>query len=115
MKTWENIPLNQREREAVQDAARILTINYPVEKIIIFGSKARGDYDEYSDIDLLLITARPLDWQEERKVTEDLFDIGMEHDVIFSPLFVSLAEWEGGIFMEFPVYKEILRDGVVIP
>ncbi len=115
MKSWENTPLNERERTAVEEAVRFLMMNYPIERVILFGSKARGDYDEYSDIDLLLISVRPMNWREEKKITEDLFDIGMEYDVIFGPLFVSLAGWEGGIFIEFPVYKEILRDGVTIP
>jgi len=38
----------------------------------------------------------------------------MEYDVIFSPLFTSVDELENGIFKEFPVYKEILRDGAVV-
>ena len=36
-----------------------------------------------------------------------LFDIGMEYDVIFSPLFASSEEWESGLFKEFPIYGEI--------
>jgi len=46
---------------------------------------------------------------------EILFDIGMTHDVIFTPLFVSKEEWTGGLFAQFPIYAEILRDGAVIP
>jgi hypothetical protein len=47
-------------------------------------------------------------------VVELLFEVGMKHGVIFSPLFVSSAEWNGGQFTEFPVYKEIIRDGATI-
>ena len=46
---------------------------------------------------------------------EVLFEIGMEYDVIFSTLFVSTNDWEGGIFMEFSVYQEIIRDGAIVP
>lgn len=41
---------------------KILTEQYgPVEKIILFGSQARGDADEWSDLDLIVIkkTAMP--------------------------------------------------------
>ena len=38
------------------------------------------------------------------------FDIGMEHDVIFSPLFASSEEWENGLFKSFPIYDEITRE-----
>jgi hypothetical protein len=38
----------------------------------------------------------------------------MDYDVIFSPLFVSSEEWEGALFKQFPIYKEIIRDGAIV-
>jgi len=115
MKTWENSSLCKREREAIEEAVGMLKKQYPVERVILFGSKARGDYDEHSDIDILVITSRSLHWKEEKAIVEALFEVGMEYDVIFSPLFASSDEWEGGIFMEFPVYQEIIREGAMVP
>ncbi len=83
-------------------------------KVILYGSKVRGDSDEYSDIDLLLITSKPLHWREEKAIVEILFDLGMEYDVIFSPLFASSDEWDRGVFKEFPIYREIMEEGAVI-
>jgi predicted nucleotidyltransferase len=82
-------------------------------EIILFGSKARGDFDEYSDLDLLIITFTKLNNMEENLVTEGLYDIGMKHNVIFSPLNIASKDWRGGIFTEFLIYNEILKDGVV--
>jgi len=107
--------LEQREEKALEAVARTLKSQFPVEEIILFGSKARGDYDVFSDIDILLVTAKPLHWREEKAIVETLFDIGMTHDVIFTPLFASKEEWQGGLFAQFPIYAEILRDGAVIP
>ena len=115
MKTWKKTALLKREREAVEAAVSVLKKQFPVERVILFGSKARGDSDEHSDIDLLLITSRSLHWKEEKAVVGALFDIGMEYDVIFSPLFASGDEWEGGIFAEFPIYQEVTRDGTIVP
>ena len=115
MRTWDNIPLLERERQAINKAAEMLRSQFPVSNVILFGSKVRGEDDEHSDIDFLLVTSRTLDWKEEKAVVEVLFDIGMEYDVIFSPLFASSDEWDGGIFVQFPVYEEISRDGAIIP
>ena len=114
MKTWEKTALPKREREAVEKAVSVLKKQFPVQRVILYGSKARGDYDKHSDVDLLLITSRSLHWKEEKAIVGALFDIGMEYDVIFSPLFASGDEWEGGIFMEFPIYREITRDGAIV-
>jgi predicted nucleotidyltransferase len=114
MKPLKKTSLRKREHRAVEAAFERLKTEFPVQKVILFGSKARGDHDEHSDIDLLLITSRPLHWKEEKAIVETLFEVGMEHDVIFSPLMASEKEWEGGIFTEFPIYQEIVRDGALV-
>ena len=115
MRTWDNIPLLERERQAIKIAVKMLKSHFPVSNVILFGSKVRGEDDEHSDIDFLLVTSRALNWKEEKAVVELLFDIGIEYDVIFSPLFASSDEWDGWIFVQFPVYEEIRRDGAIIP
>jgi len=114
MKTLQAIDLVKRERAAIEAAARHLKENYPVDDIILFGSKARGQSDAYSDIDLLVVVSRNLHWREEKAMINDLFDIGLKYDVIFSPVLASSEEWRGGIFTEFPIYQEIIRDGAAV-
>lgn len=114
MKALKKKWLEKREELAIEEAARTVKSQFPVEEIILFGSKARGDHNAFSDIDLLLVTTKSLHWKDEKAIVEILFDIGMAHDVIFTPLFVSKREWKGGAFAVFPIYAEILRDGAVI-
>jgi predicted nucleotidyltransferase len=114
MKSLQKAPLLQREREAVEMAVLALKQRFPIEQVILFGSKARGDADACSDVDLLLLTTRALHWQEEKAIVETLFDIGLAYDVLFSPLCVSSEEWEEDLFRELPIYQEILRDGAVV-
>ena len=112
MKSLQQTVLHKNERNAIAAAARLLKEKYSIDRIILFGSKARGDSDASSDIDLLLISSTKLHWRDEKAVVDALFDIGMEHDVIFSPLFAAADEWEG-IFKSFPIYREITRDGAM--
>jgi uncharacterized protein len=114
MKSFGSISLMKNETEAIEAAIRMLKSEFSVSKVILFGSKARGDHDEHSDIDLLVVASKLLHWKEEKAIVGALFDIGMEYNVIFSPLFTSVDEWENGVFTEFPVYQEISRDGAVV-
>lgn len=114
MKSFESVSLMKNESEAIEAAIRMLKSEFSVSKVILFGSKARGDHDKHSDIDLLVVASKFLHWKEEKAIVGALFDIGMEYDVIFSPLFTSVDELENGIFTEFPVYQEISRDGAVV-
>jgi hypothetical protein len=38
-----------------------------------------------SDLDLLLLAKRALSWQERNSITDALFDIELEHDVVIAP------------------------------
>jgi predicted nucleotidyltransferase len=113
MKSLQQAPLLKREREAVEAAVTMLKREFPINQVILFGSKARGDSDACSDIDLLLITARALHWREEKAIVEALFDLGMIYDVMFSPLCVSSDDWAGSLFRDLPIGQEILRDGAI--
>jgi len=46
----------------------MLKEKFPVKEVILFGSKARGDSDEESDIDLLLVTTRSIHWRERQTI-----------------------------------------------
>jgi uncharacterized protein len=114
VKMMRHSSLRTTERQAIEEAVRILENRFRITKVILFGSKARGDDDEHSDIDILLITSEVLHWREEKAVVESLFEVGSAYGVIFSPLFVTASEWNNGVFTEFPIYDEILRDGIVV-
>ncbi len=113
MRTLAEAPLAERDLRAVNAAVEMLRGRFPVEKVIVYGSKARGDSNEDSDIDLLLITSRSIQWRERKAIIDALFDIEMTHDAIISILIVTVEEWSEGIFTAFPIYQEIMRDGVL--
>ncbi len=108
----ETAPLSRADRLAIRDAVARLVAAVPVERIVLFGSKARGDDDEESDIDLLVITSRPLDQTEGREVVGCLQPVQAAHHVIFSPLRVSAEEWYHGVYQALPIRKEIDREGI---
>lgn len=48
--------LASREKVSSQEIVKIIVEQYgPVEKILLFGSQARGEADEYSDLDLIIV------------------------------------------------------------
>jgi uncharacterized protein len=112
LRTLDDLALKEMEKNAIREATEMLKEKFPVKEVVLFGSKARGDDDPDSDIDLLLVTARSLDWKERQAIIHALFDLGMKHDVIFSILDTTESDFDKGIFTAFPIYKEIKREGV---
>ena len=72
-----------------------------VVKIVLYGSYARGDFDEGSDIDLVAIV------KGKRELSADL---GLENDVVVSPMVIPYDE-----FMRYreslPYYRNIEEEG----
>ena len=115
MKNLDDLKLRSNEREAIREAAKMLKEKFPINEIILFGSKARGDSDEASDIDLFLVTKHSIHWRERQAIIHALFDLGMKHDVIFSILDTPEANFSKGLFSAFPIYDEIMKEGVPAP
>ncbi len=80
--------------------------------IVLYGSYARGDYEEDSDIDIVAVvhgTRREL--QEKLKIVWDKSaEIGLENDVIVSPTVIPYDE-----FVKYqhtlPYYRNIMEEG----
>lgn len=113
MNTIGDLSLDNREKHAVVEASKMLRHRFPVEKVVLFGSKARGDDDEESDIDLLVLTSQPISWNERKAINNALYDIQMTYDVIISTLITTVTEWNEGTFSVLPIHEEILNQGVI--
>jgi predicted nucleotidyltransferase len=114
MRAFDEVQLKPNDRAAVERAAQILRQRFPVERLILFGSKARGEDDAESDIDLLVLSSRPLSWRDRDAVMEALFDLQLELEVVFTPVVIPLDEWENGVYQVLPLRKEVERDGVLL-
>lgn len=114
MKTLDQAPLEAKDRRAIEAAAAILRERFPVASVVLFGSKARGDDDEESDIDLLVLTTLPLSWQERNAVTDSLFNLQLEHSVVISTVVVSEEEWDHGVYQVLPIHEAVEEEGVTV-
>ena len=86
----------------------------PNEKVILFGSQARGDAHEDSDWDLLVILNRKgkHHWDDFDKYAWPFEELGWEYGVAINALVYTQEEWEKGKI--FPFYKNVMHEGILI-
>ena len=67
-----------------------------LKRVLVYGSYARGDYSESSDIDIVaIVKGERLPLQEKlKKVWDDSAEIGLENDVIVSPMVIPYEEFQ---------------------
>ena len=82
----------------------------PDAKIILFGSRARGDNHSSSDWDFLILTSHNADQSVKRQFRDVLIDTELEAEEVISTLIFSQDMWKD--YKISPLYKNIVKDGV---
>ena len=81
--------------------------------VILFGSKARGDAREDSDIDLLVVVDSH-DWRVCDKVYEAATDVLLDTEVCLSPKVISKADYDRMRKDEAPFITNVIREGIAV-
>lgn len=108
----DNIALTPNQRQALDKLRRRLLEEFEIEDLVLFGSAARGEADEESDIDILIITKHAMTRPARHEITDVVFEINLEHDTNFSTLVVDRESWEAGPIRILPIHEGIELDGV---
>lgn len=82
-----------------------------LKNITLFGSRARGDHNEHSDYDFLIVVDRK-DRQLMNNVREAEVDILDRYSALTGSVVYNEKEWE--IRKGFPFGINIIRDGIKI-
>ncbi|MQY80496.1 MAG: nucleotidyltransferase domain-containing protein [Bacteroidetes bacterium] len=86
----------------------------PTATVILYGSFARGDNDQNSDIDLLILLEKErLTRDDEKRIKYPLYDIEFETGQIISPLVLSKYDWESRHKIT-PFYENVTNEGVIL-
>jgi len=80
----------------------------------IFGSVARGDYQEHSDVDILVVLPVPVNNAVEEQVFDMAYDIELEYGLIIGTIVYSKDFWYSDRAAVMPLYKNIQREGLFV-
>ncbi|MBQ8698599.1 MAG: nucleotidyltransferase domain-containing protein [Schwartzia sp.] len=84
-------------------------------KIILYGSYARGDYHEDSDIDIMILLNVPHEQERDkiRLLINTTYDFNFDNDLDIQPIPKSLdlfQQWKNVL----PFYKNVEKEGVIL-
>ena len=114
MKSIAETRLSPSEKEAVLEFREQVVRMLPTVEVFLYGSKARGDATEFSDIDLLVLVAGPIDRDIERRIYSVKFDIELRHDVIIGMLLESRTFWDSPRVVHTPLHENISREEIPV-
>lgn len=123
--------LNDNERKALSELKEKINEKYSGTKLILYGSKARGDYNEDSDIDLLIVIkdnyniSKDISFNElekiyflavDKKIKDEILsiivDIELKYDVFIDCQVENKNYLNTRIAGIMPWYKNVIKDGI---
>ncbi len=107
--------LSASEAGAVRAFVRMAHERFPqmIEQAVLFGSKARGEGQAESDIDVLVIVRRE-DWHLINAISTLAARISLEKNVLLGPIVVGQERWERMKRGNFSLYRNVAREGLVL-
>lgn len=84
-----------------------------LQTVILFGSIARGDADDESDMDILVVLPE-IDIEMKRQVRFLATDVWLEYGIFLSTRVLSLAQWRELEKRGTALYRSIRDEGITL-
>jgi len=114
-KTRPALKLSPKEKKAIREFITTIRLAYgdKIQRAALFGSKVRGDWTKYSDVDILLIVEDD-SWAFRKAIIGIDSDVELKYDVLLDVRVISAARWQYMANIQAGLYQNISRDAVPI-
>ena len=83
-----------------------------IQKVILFGSWGRNEGNEYSDLDVLIVTDKILTWQQKNIIRDVCSDISLDYEILVDSKIISQEEIDTKFWGKHPLITDSLKTGV---
>lgn len=107
-----DLPLRPNEKAALEDLKNGLKKTFDGCDLVLFGSRARGEGDAQSDLDVLILVPGTVDRTMREAINEISYSIELRQDVVFGKIIRGKKEWSSRLSRALPLHSTIEREGV---
>lgn len=102
------------EKKALKQVTEKLKKRFPnrIVSVYAFGSRVRGDHDEWSDFDVLVVVKNK-EPRIEYGIVSIFVDEEMKSGVLFSPVIKDIQAFGMEKKYRTPFYKNIMKEGIL--
>lgn len=103
--------MHKKEIKVIEKFKELISQRVKVHEVRIFGSRARGNANEESDLDVLVVVEY-LDHSIEKYISDCAWESGFSEDIIIMPIAITLNTLKNSPIRESAFIKNVYREGI---
>jgi len=106
--------LKDSDRDLLLKCKKAIADIDPDVQMILYGSRARGDSNNESDYDLLLIGEKKASLNYEDLLREAIYPVELESGAVLTVMYYEKKQWNSSLFKDMPFHVNVSREGISI-
>lgn len=102
------------DKELLNRCKEIVKRIDPSADLILYGSRARGDAEQDSDYDLLILADREATLEREDAFRRALFPLQLDFDAVLSVFLYNRQTWDSPLYRAMPFNQNVRREGILL-
>ncbi len=107
------MPAAQNDLKTARELKKRVSEFTPLIDFRLFGSRARGDADEYSDMDIFM-EFESVNRELKKRVKNAAWEMTLETGIVVTTLLFSRDEIENSALRSSPIIRVIMEEGVTV-
>ena len=107
------MPMIENDLQTARELKKRVSKFKPLIDFRLFGSRARGDADDYSDMDIFM-EFETVDRELKNRVKNAAWEMTMETGIVVTTLLFSRYEIEDSPLRSSPIIRVIMEEGITI-
>jgi len=104
--------MDVRDRIILNRLKSLLQEKVKLHQVILFGSRARGDAEPDSDMDILVVLDEPRTREVRDTVSDCTWEAGFDAGVVVASVVFTREEWENGPEYYSPLAEAVRSEGI---
>lgn len=101
-------------KELIKKVKRAVLDVEPEAEVILYGFRARGDFNSDSDWDFLILVEGVVNSQRIDRIRHQLYEIEWKYGEVISSIIRERKEWDSALYRVMPLRQRIDQEGIKI-
>jgi predicted nucleotidyltransferase len=106
--------IDRDDESLLRECKAVVRRIVPEARVILYGSRARGDPEPLSDYDVLILIEGKVETELEDRIGDALYEVELKYGAIISEIVLSRRQWDEPRYQVLPLHQNVDQHGVLL-